>query len=76
MILIGSCEKGQMFCIGSRLYKRQLIFDPFLNVGKNNCFNGGSPGLVGGYSCPDGRGFKSQHHQLDGHFSHIFAKKL
>ena len=34
---------------------------------------GGSPDLMvmGGDSCPDGRGFKSQQHILDGHFSHI-----
>ena len=31
---------------------------------------GVSPGLVvmGGDSCSEGRGFKSQHHILDGHF--------
>ena len=38
---------------------------------------GGSPGLVvmGGDSCSEGRGFKSQHYTRDGHFSHIFAAK-
>ena len=37
----------------------------------------GSPGLVvmGGDSCPQGRGFESKHHKLDGHFSHIFDVK-
>ena len=31
---------------------------------------GGSPGLVimGGDSCPEGRGFESHHRLLDGHF--------
>ena len=37
-----------------------------------------SPGLVamGGGSCTEGRGFKSQHHILDGHFSHILVVKI
>ena len=37
---------------------------------------GGSPGLVvmGGDSCSEGRGFKSQYHILDGH--NIFYKYL
>jgi len=26
-------------------------------------------------SCTEGRGFKSQHCILDGHFSHLFAEK-
>ena len=36
---------------------------------------GGSPGLVvmGGDSWSKGRGFKSQHCMLDGHFSHLFV---
>ena len=36
---------------------------------------GGSPGLVvtGGDSCSEGHGFESQHHILDGHFSHLFV---
>ena len=39
---------------------------------------GGNPGLVvmGGDSCSEGRGFKSQHRILDGHFSHIFAVRF
>ena len=39
---------------------------------------GGSPGLVvmGGDSSPEGRGFESQQHILDGHFSHIFVVKI
>ena len=39
---------------------------------------GGSPGLVvmGRDSRFEGRGFKSQHRILDGHFSHIFAAKI
>ena len=39
---------------------------------------GGSPGLVvmGGDSSPEGRGFESQHHILDGHFSHILVVKI
>ena len=38
---------------------------------------GWSPGLVvmGGNSCSESHGFKSQHHILDGHFSHIFVVK-
>ena len=33
---------------------------------------GGGPGIVvmGGDSCSEGHGFKSQHHILDGQFSH------
>ena len=39
---------------------------------------GGSPGLVvtGGDSCSVGRGLKSLHYILDGHFSHIFVVKI
>ena len=39
---------------------------------------GGSPGLVvvGGDSCSECRGFKSQLCILDGHFSHIFVVKI
>ena len=39
---------------------------------------GGSPGLVvmGRDSRFKGCGFKSRHHILDGHFSHIFAVKI
>ena len=39
---------------------------------------GGSLGLVvmGGDSSSEGRGFKSQHHILDGHLSHVFVVKL
>ena len=39
---------------------------------------GGSLGLVvmGGNSCTDGCGFESQHHILDGHFSHVFGVKI
>ena len=32
--------------------------------------------VMGGDSCPEGRGFKSQHHILHGHFSHVFVLKL
>ena len=37
-------------------------------------YNGGSPGLVvmGGDSCSKGHEFESQHHILDGHFSHTY----
>ena len=37
-----------------------------------------SPGLVvmGGDSCFEGHGFESQHHILDGYFSHIFVVKI
>ena len=39
---------------------------------------GGSPGLVvmGGDSCSEGHGFESQHHILDGYFSHLFVVKF
>ena len=39
---------------------------------------GGSPGLVvmGGDSCSEGCGFESQHHILNGHFSHLFVVKI
>ena len=39
---------------------------------------GGSPGLVvmGWDSCSEGRGFESQHHILDGHFSRWFVVKI
>ena len=39
---------------------------------------GGSPGLVvmGGVSCSEGRGFKSRHCLLDGHFPHVFVVKI
>ena len=39
---------------------------------------GGSPGLVvmGRDSRPEGRGFKSLHRILDGHFSHTFVVKI
>ena len=39
---------------------------------------GGSPGLVvmGGDSCSRGHGFESQHHILDGLFSHFFVIKI
>ena len=44
---------------------------------KFNANLGWSPGLVVmvGDSCPEGRGFESQHHLLDGHFSHLFVVK-
>ena len=32
--------------------------------------------VMGGDSCPDGRGFESQHCILDGHFSQIFVVKI
>ena len=54
-----------------------LIARPSSNT--NYRFNlGGSPGLVvmGRDSCSEGRGFESQHHILDRHFSHIFAVKI
>ena len=37
---------------------------------------GGIPGLVvmGGDSYPEGRGFESQLHIMDGHFPHFFVK--
>ena len=31
--------------------------------------------VMGGGSCFEGRGFESQYHILDGHFSHIFVVK-
>ena len=31
---------------------------------------------MGGNSCTDGCGFESQHHILDGHFSHVFGVKI
>ena len=39
---------------------------------------GGSPRLVviGVDSCSEGRGFESQHHILDGYFSHLFVVKI
>ena len=39
---------------------------------------GGSPGLVvmEGDSCSEGRGFKSKHYILDGHFSHLFVVEI
>ena len=39
---------------------------------------GGSPGLMvmRGDSCSEGRGFKSPHCKLDGHFSHLFVVKI
>ena len=41
-------------------------------------YTGGSPGLVvmGGDLCSEGRDFESQHHILDGHFSHLFVVKI
>ena len=44
-----------------------------------NLYAGVSPGLVvmGGDSCPEGRGFKSQHRILYGHFvTYIFVVKI
>ena len=32
--------------------------------------------VMGGDSCFRGRGFESKHHILDGHFSHLFVKKV
>ena len=32
--------------------------------------------VMGGDSCSEGHGFKSQHHILDVHFSHIFVVKI
>ena len=32
--------------------------------------------VMGGDSRSKGRGFESQHHILDGHFSHIFVVKI
>ena len=32
--------------------------------------------VMGGDSCSEGRGFESQHHILDGHFSHLFVVKI
>ena len=41
-------------------------------------FIGSVPGLVvmRGDSCSEGHGFESQHHMVDGHFSHLFAVKI
>ena len=48
------------------------------SFGVKSIIVGGSPGLVvmGRDSRFEGRGFKSQHRILDGHFSHIFAAKI
>ena len=37
-----------------------------------------SPGLVviGGDTCFESRGFESQYRILDGHYSHIFVRKI
>ena len=46
---------------------------------KTKTLRGGSPGLVvmGGDSCSEGRGFKSQHHIQDGHFYiYLFVVKI
>ena len=32
--------------------------------------------VIGGNSCPEGRGFESLHQILDGHFSHTFVVKI
>ena len=32
--------------------------------------------VVGGDSCSEGHGFKSLHHILDGHFSHLFVVNI
>ena len=32
--------------------------------------------VMGGDSWTEGRGVESQHHILDGHFSHIFVAKI
>ena len=47
-------------------------------VGNNYRLRDGSPGLVvmGGDSCSEGCGFKSQHSILEGHFSHLFVVKI
>ena len=41
-------------------------------------YKGGSPGLVvlGEDSCSKGHELESQHHILDGHFSHLFVVKI
>ena len=46
-------------------------------IGKKSIGIGGSPGIVvmGGDSCSEGHGLESQHHILDGHFSHLFVVK-
>ena len=47
-------------------------------VGNNYRLRDGSLGLVvmGGDSCSEGCGFKSQHCILEGHFSHLFVVKI
>ena len=55
-----------------KYFKAKLYFDL-------KGLQGRSPGrlvLMGGDSCSKGRGFKTQHHILDGHFSHLFVVKL
>ena len=37
----------------------------------NNCLV-----VMGGDFCSEGRGFESQHHILDAHFSHLFVVKI
>ena len=32
--------------------------------------------VMGGDSCSEGRGFESQHHIPDGHFSHLIVVKI
>ena len=58
-------QKDSQFLLNVSLYtnKWKLII----------CFAGGSSGLVviGGDSCSEGCGFKSQHRLLDGYFSQI-----
>ena len=54
-------------------YFSRVFRMPFNPVKKNLLSRGGSPGVVviGGDSCPEGCGFKSQHRKLDG-FLHIY----
>ena len=56
------------------------VFDSLTNsIRSKNVVNGREqPGLVvmGGDTCPEGCGFKSQHCILEGPFSHIFVVKM
>ena len=62
----------------SLYYSHIGIYSLILVSVLKNSLLGRSPGLVvmGGDSCSEGCGRKSQHRTLDGHFSHLFVVKI
>ena len=66
-------EPGLQNCERSRIH--YILAAPNCK-GLNYPFLGREPWSSGYDLCLKGRGFESQHHILDGHFSHLFVVRI